>query len=206
MTFYTSDGTVVVTLQGGEPGATPEQERPAWRSISTAFELNKDVEKGYLVWHISSWHYSWTGPWKSPSIRPAKKSSQRQNFIFVREFTLMGILLGLLFQHLNLYRRQPDATNEKWFVILLLVFIVRQVIFARAFETFGLGVSGDWFHFRRCMEYAIHPLSAVCLARVTQDMLEAERFTAIYRWLTRILLPMSFAPFLFLVSGLRTAG
>ena len=195
-------GEILTSLLASEPGETADDERPAWKSVSTQFILPARVDAFYIIWHVSSWHYTWTGPWKSPVLREGAKSWQVSTLTWVREFTLMGILLALLFQHITLYRRQKVQRRDFWFIVLLSVFLIRQIVFSRFIELLGLGVSGEAFHLRRCIEYAMHPLSAAVVARVAYEMLDAPRFKAIQQWISRTMLPMAVAPFLFSASNL----
>ena len=62
-------------------------------------------------------------------------------------FTLMGILLALLFQHITLYRRQKVQRRDFWFIVLLSVFLIRQIVFSRFIELLGLGCRAKLFTF-----------------------------------------------------------
>ena len=149
---------LVASVVAGVPGESADEEEPAWKSVSVQFVLPVDIDSLYIVWQISSWHYSWTGPWKSPVLREGGESWKISALTWVREFTLMGILLALLFQHITLYRRQKVQRRDFWFIVLLMIFLIRQIVFSRFLEMLGVGISGDTFHLRRCAEYAMHPL------------------------------------------------
>ena len=200
--MISDQGELLASLLASEPGERAADEKPAWKSVSVQFILPTRVDALYIVWHVSSWHYSWTGPWKSPVLREGAKSWQISTLTWVREFMLMGILLALLFQHITLYRRRQDERRDFWFIVLLSFFLIRQIVFSRFIELLGFGVSGEAFHFRRCVEYAMHPLSAAVVARVAYEMLDAPRFSAIQRWISRTMIPMAIAPFLFSASNL----
>ncbi len=202
MLVISREGDLLASLAAGTPAQNALDEEPAWKNVSIQFLLSADVEAVYLVWHLSAWHYSWTGPWKSPVLRQGKPSLEVSVFHWFREFTLMGILLGLLFQHITLYRHQRVEPRGFWFILLLVVFLVRQIVFSRIFEMLGLGSTGETFHLRRCVEYAMHPLSAAVVARVAYEMLDAPRFAPILRWVSRTMLPMVVAPFFFSASNL----
>ena len=140
-------GEILASLLASEPGETAADERPAWKSVSVQFILPARVDAFYIVWHVSSWHYSWTGPWKSPVLRDGAKSWQVSTLTWVREFTLMGILLALLFQHITLYRRQKVQRRDFWFIVLLSVFLIRQIVFLDLLNYSALGCRAKLFTF-----------------------------------------------------------
>lgn len=190
----TTDGEVLFRLEGGVPAKNADDEKTAWLNQSAQFKLLSTHKVVYLIWQISSWHYTWTGPWKSPYIRKASASKKIYLLTIMRDAALLGLFIALIIQHGFLFGFQRGARREHWFLLLLVLLLARHLLFSRWFETLGLGHDGFWFHVRRCTEYALHPLSAVAFARLTYEMTASNYFRPILRTVSYTMLPMVVLP------------
>ena len=194
LTIISSDGEILLLLEGGIPGQTADEERPAWLNQAAQFNLRSTHKEVYFVWQISSWHYTWTGPWKSPNLRTASSSKRLYLLTIMRDTALLGLFLALILQQSFLFGFQRGARREQWFLFLLLLLLLRHLLFSRWFETLGMGHDGTLFHLRRCVEYALHPLSAVVFARLTFEMTASKAFRPILRLVSVTMLPMAVLP------------
>ena len=107
----------------GVVGETKSTTIPQFKALPAKF--NPSSDRGYLVIHLSSFHYKSGGLFYSLWLDSYEKVQKTNRLHYLRDFFVFGVLLIMAFYHLGLYLQRKEDTGSLYFGLFSLFLFLR---------------------------------------------------------------------------------